>query len=427
MPIEILGAILILAGIAPPWFLVRRGASPTAPLVLIWISQTVPPGITLLNLTGDVTPFRSTTWIVLTGSFATILLGWLVGIFLTRGRIPTASTSISPSRLGIAVSLLTFAYGASIAQGIVRAGGFPLLSASPEAARFAFMTGRIQNILFAAGIPLFIVAIHYLRISSQVWKKIAMVLVLCFLVGSYLLIGSRFMTLVWLSMALVYWDQHVGRLRLGRIAVVVCVFVLVFVLIGYFRYGKLVATAFGSSKVMTIGVILAFQSVYSYIGNAYWNLDNALHRYSLDQLDLPTWGVSSNEGFLWVIGAVPGLQKAYGWSNALNFDVMLKEGLNATTYHWTLFKDFGVAGPLVGSFLVGLTFTHFHRRRCRTHDAGGAMVYGLASYFVLGSFNLLPTVIPTPLFGMMILLLTVYVCSVPSPLPSPQQPSRSEG
>lgn len=415
MAIEYIGVLLILAGIIPPWLLVRTGRHlPTSPLVLLWISQTLPLGVALLNLTGDMRPFQFTTWLVLGASFACILAGWASGTVLAGTPTPSHPTRLDPSRVGAVVAILALAYFASILQGVVRAGGFPLISSSPETARFMFMTGRLQNIFFAAGIPLFILSIHYFRVCASLWKKIAMVVILLGLVSTYLLIGSRFMTLVWLSMTLVYWDQYVGKLRVGRIAFVLTLFLLLFVLIGYFRYGKLVATASGSSKVVSIGITLAFQSVYSYIANAYWNLDHAMHRYALDQLNLHTWGISMNEGFLWVVGALPGIQKAYGWTNAMNADVVLKEGLNSTSYHWGLFKDFGIAGPLVGSFLAGAGLSFFHGRRCRDGNPGSVMIYGLACYFILGSFNLLPSVIPTPVFGMLLLVLSVFVCSVPT-------------
>ncbi len=414
MPIELLGVLILLLGIVPPMLLVRMGQRPTSPLVLIWISQTIPLGIALLNLTGEMYLPRLSTWVVLCSSFAAILGGWATAMVMFRSGTPPHDRELSEARLTLGVAVLSGLYFLSITQGVLQTGGFPLLMADPSEARWKFMIGRLQNILFAAGVPLFILGIHLFRITASRLKRFLVVIILLAMAVTYLLIGSRFMTLVWLSMTLVYWDQVVKRIPIVKLAVILVAFLLVFSLVGYIRYGKMLALATGSSKVVKIGSMLAFQSVYTYIANAYWNLDHALFRWNLGQLVWPTWGFSTNEGVLWVLKVGPEIQKAYGMTNAMNEDVALQAGLNSTTYHWALFKDFGLAGPLFGSFLMGWFFTFLYRTRCGRSSPTWVMVYGLVAYYLLGSFNILPSVIPTPVFCMALLAGTLYLSSVPS-------------
>lgn len=409
-----MGVFLLLLGAMPPFFLIRRGHLPTSPLVLIWVSQTIPLGIALMNFTGEMNSLRLSTWVVLSTSFAAILGGWATAMVMSRSGTSPHVRELSESRLTIGVALLSAVYFLSIYQGVLQTGGFPLLMADPGDARWKFMVGRLQNVLFAAGIPLFIVGIHLFRITGSWVKRTVIVCILVALAATYLLIGSRFVMLVWLSMTLVYWDQVVKRIPIMKLVLVLAIFLVLFSLIGYIRYGKMLAAATGSSKVVKIGSLLAVQSVYTYIANAYWNLDYALFRWDLGQLVWPTWGFSTNEGVLWVLKVGPEMQKAYNWANAMNKDVALQAGLNSTTYHWGLIKDFGLAGPLFGSFLMGWFFTMLHRTRCKRGSPAWIMIYGLFSYFLLGSFNLLPSVIPTPIFGMLWLAGTLYLCSVPS-------------
>jgi len=417
--IETLGVLILLVGFFVPVLVVRAGQRASSPLVLIWVSQTMPLGFSLLNFMGEFPDLQSLTWIVLGMSFAAMLFGWAIGTTMSRSISAGTRWQLDSSRLRTGTAILAGLYALSIIQGVLSAGGFPLLAAYPDEARWAFMTGRIQNVFFSAGIPLFILLLHQIRLSGSRIASIVLWLALLGLVVSYLLIGSRFMTLVWLSMTLVYWDQYVRRLPLLRLAVVVALFVGVFVLIGYFRYGRTIAVAHGSTKIAKVGGILAMESVYQYVANAYWNTDYALQKWNAGLLNLPTWGVSTNEGLLWLAGLVPGLQKAYNLSGALNADVTFRSGLNATTYHWGLFKDFGIAGPVFGSFAMGWLLTIVHGKFCRYGAPGGAMAYGLLSYFVIGSFNLLPTVIPTPLIGLFMLVAILGFCSFPKTPGSP--------
>lgn len=409
---EHLGVLILIAGVALPLLLIRFGHSTVSPLVLIWVSQTMPIGIALLNFTGEMRMPRLITWLVLGLSLIGILLGWLVASIMAKSSSPPRRIELSRKRLAIVFAILSALYFLSIAQGAAQYG-FPLLSSKPDEARSVFMVGKLQNIFFSAGIPMFILGIHIFRISREWWLRIFVACAVIGLVVTYLLIGSRFMTLVWLSMALVYWDLQVRRLPLLKIASILVVFLLVFAIVGYFRYGKLLAVASGSPKLLEMGVLVAIESIYSYIANAYWNLDYALHLWSLGALRIPTWGLSTNEGVLWVLGFVPDLQQAYGLTNSLNADVTLKSGLNATSYHWGLFKDAMLLGPVFGSFAMGWLLTFLHGTRCRNGDTAGILVYGLLAYFVLGSFNLLASVIPTPMFGMGFLLLALYLGSTP--------------
>lgn len=415
MATELLGVLILLASVLPPLFLIRKGSSSTSPFVLIWISQTTPLGVALLNVTGEMTMPRATTWIVLGISFVAILAGNLVAVTTTRNVHRPSTGQLSEFRLTLGVYLLAGMYFLSILQGVAQTGGFPILLPDPGEARLHFVTGRMQNIFFSAAIPLFILSIHLIRITGSRIKRIAVIGIFLGLIVTYLLIGSRFMTLTWLCMSLIYWDQVVKRIPLLRITVLLLLFLAAFVLIGYLRYGRMLAVASGSSKVFKVGGLLALQSVYTYIANAYWNLDFALLRWNLGELAWPTWGFSMNEGVFWILGFGPDIQKAYGWTNSMNDDVMLQAGLNATTYHWGLFKDFGLAGPVVGSFAMGWLFTLLYNARCRTGSPASIMIYGLLSYFLLGSFNLLPTVIPTPVFGLLLLVGSLYLCSVPRP------------
>ena len=73
MSIETLGVLILLVGFFVPVLVVRAGHRASSPLVLIWVSQTMPLGFSLLNFMGEFPDLQSLTWIVLGMSFAAIL------------------------------------------------------------------------------------------------------------------------------------------------------------------------------------------------------------------------------------------------------------------------------------------------------------------------------------------------------------------
>jgi hypothetical protein len=70
----------------------------------------------------------------------------------------------------------------------------------------------------------------------------------------------------------------------------------------------------------------ALDGVYSYAGNGFWNLDYALERMETGRLSVPTYGASSMEGFLVLIGASNTLKIAYHWDGAMNVEVTRFKG-----------------------------------------------------------------------------------------------------
>lgn len=378
--------------------------------MLIWVSQIIPLGISLLNFTNEFPRLNTLTWLVLGSSFMAMLLGWAIAAVMVR--TPSSPEwELDHHKLKIGALFLVGLYAFSILVGISSSNGFPLLTEDPDRARSLFMVGRIQNIAFAAGIPAFIILIHLALNGRRILEKITWYTLLACIVASYLLIGSRFMTLIWLCLLLTYWDLHIKRLPILRIMSIILLFVGAFIIVGYYRYGRELAMAYNPDKVAKIGATFAITSVYNYIANAYWNTDYALSLWNRGLLNLPTWGLSTNEGLLWTAGLLPGLQQAYGLSGALNPDVTLRAGLNATTYHWGLFKDFGASGPIIGSFGMGWLLTYLYRRHCAIGSLPAIFMYGVLAYFAVGSFNLLASVIPTPIFGIILLAIVMKLCT----------------
>ena len=208
----------------------------------------------------------------------------------------------------------------------------------------------------------------------------------------YFSTGNRGLVLMFILVFVTFFDLIVGKLKTKHVAAAFAFLVIVFVGGGYLRYGRFLDSAkkVGTSKI----VDFALDNAYAYSGNGFWNLDYALQKLEDDRLRVPTYGASSLEGALWLISGYGPLQTAYWWDGSLNRDVMKRQGLNSTTFHWVLIKDFGVGAPLIWSFLWGLLLTVVDRYCRFRKDPGLALIQGHFAYYTFIGFNIFPFVLP---------------------------------
>jgi hypothetical protein len=212
---------------------------------------------------------------------------------------------------------------------------------------------------------------------------------------------------MFILIAVTYCDLILGAIRLRFVLASFLFMSLIFVGGGYLRYGRFMHNA---KNVSTETVMkFAFENAYSYSGNGFWNLDYALAREDAGKLHVPTYGASSTEGLLTLLNAYRPLQTAYWWAGALNHDVMKFIGLNSTTFHWVLTKDFGPWAPFLWSFVWGLGLTALDAYCRLTNSSGVAMIQGHLSYYTFIGFNIFPFVLTLFWVGTGMLILLVLI------------------
>jgi oligosaccharide repeat unit polymerase len=380
------------------------GTPLTHPALLTTIPQLLLVAFACTNLLHKLHGFHLLTWVVVLGSSASFLAGCFVVFLSTRNWKPSPPSEVIRYRDPWALMFIGFSvYLVAYAAGFYRVGGMPILSAHPEHARLFFIAGYFHEFLTSFMVPTVTLCLTGLRPdASKAFRWTAISIGLCTIL-LYLSTGNRWFSLFFLVNILVFLDVMVKTIRLRTTVLVASIGILVFMAGGYLRYGRFAASA---RKIEWTAVgKLGLQGVYSYAGNGFWNLDYALERMEMDKLRVPTYGASSSEGFLVLIGASNQLKEAYGWDGALNFSVMKLQGLNSTSFHWALIKDFGVGFPMLWSFVVGIGLSALSKYVRLKKSLRGALIFGHFSFYSFIGFLIFPFIIPPPVSGTALLCL----------------------
>jgi oligosaccharide repeat unit polymerase len=418
MSMPMIAALFLVLGGVWFLFLLWMKVPLTHPSILTLVPQVTILGTTLLDLDSKLEMFQPLTWLILIGSWLAFLAGIGLAVLGTsswkaegRHRAKEYRDPWIPVLVGACVYLLGYAWG------FWRIGTFPVLSKHPEMARLHFIGSYFHEFLTSFIIPTVSLCLMALRRGASKRFRWFAGAVVAVLIPLYLSTGNRQLSLFFLICFLVFLDLMVRKVRIRTIVVVGLVGIGMFVGVGYLRYGRFMSA---SSKIkVSKAVELGLRGVYEYAGNGYWNLDYALDRMDEGKVVVPTYGGSIGEGTLVLMGVKDPIQDAYNWDGALNHAVMKIHGLNSTSFHWALIKDFGVAAPVVWSFVWGLGLTLLDRYARLKKSLRATLLYGHMAFYSFIGFMIFPFIIPPPVAGTGILIL-VLLWMRPRPLPSEQ-------
>jgi oligosaccharide repeat unit polymerase len=382
----------------------------THPINLTVFPQWFLIAYTCLDLRHHLSEFSALTWVVLFGSILAFVLGSLVAFFASNHWLKQMKHPVVELRDPWFWMWATFLlFMISCVWGVERVGGIPLFSKHPELDRADFISGVLQNILFACIIPAISFCLMGLRReASKIFKGTSLVIGTIAIL-SYLATGGRGLILLFLIAALVFVDTCIKPIRIRNLIPAFLVLALTFVGVGYLRYGRFSQSAekLGWNFIIKFGL----NNTYDYSGNGFWNLNYALAKMQKGSLNVPTYGASSGEGVLSLIGASGELNTAYGWDGAMNSSVVRIPGLNSTTFHWALIKDFGIAAPFYWSFFSGLLLTIIDRYGRIKSSVRASLLLGHLQYYSFIGFNIFPFIILPPIVGTGILCVALITMS----------------
>lgn len=368
----------------------RSGHSVFAPWNLMILAQCGAVGIAYTNLSPSMRDLHWFTWVVFASGLAFFLVGSVVGWSTPAGEPKSELDEQWIFRLVI-VLLLVYAFG--IALGLAAVGTFPSYAPDPAAARSVFIwpppLGRIAGFAqsWASGILLLLAWLslrakdRFRRFSA--WGMTAgMILV-------QTLVGTRFNLISWFLFLLVIRDDA-GRkaMSLFKNSLVVLGVFLTMSFLFLVRIGS--ENIFQFMSLANWRIIRAFtlMPVYLYFANNVWNLDHVLRKVADGVGHAWTMGLSSTFGIFFFAGFPMDLAKALRWDMALEYrgQSTVDERLNTLTYHWELFKDFGLLGVVGGSFVFGLFATWTYRMVVLGRGERWAIWNALVAFSVAMSF-----------------------------------------
>lgn len=393
---ELAPYFLLIAGIVTLLMLLLR-IPPIHPLSLTIIPQLILISYTCTNLQYHLPIFGILTWLILFGSMLAFVLGSIVASALTRSWKPFSHPQVLSKDPWAALVFPFTLFALSILWGAFRLGALPIFSSHPDLLRAKFISSIIQGAMFSLIIPVMAFSMLGLRRETTKKFKVASVVISATSLLMYFSTANRGLVLMFVIMFLVFFDILIARLRPRHFALATIIFTVVFFGGGYLRYGN--AINYSNSHGVKYIVNFFLGNTYAYSGNGFWNLDFALNKMALEKLNIPTYGSSIFEGFLASFNLFQPLNNAFGWDGAMNHEVIRIRGLNSTTFHWALIKDFGIVAPFLWSFVIGMILSATDKY-CRFHKSIKlTLVQCQFSYYTFIGFNIFPFSVPITVIG----------------------------
>lgn len=382
----VLLAICIVSSVATT----RSGHSVFAPWNLMILAQCGAVGIAYTDLSPAMRDLHWLTWLVLASGLAFFLVGCVAGWSIPDREGTRDLDEQWVFRLAI---VLLCVYGFGIALGLAAIGTFPTFAADPANARGIFIwpppLGRIAGFAqsWASGILLILAWLGFR--ARDTFRRRASWAATAGMILVQILVGTRFNLISWLLFLLVLRDDA-GRkaLSLMKNAVIVLGIFLLMSFLFLLRFGSDNIMQFISFTNWPLIRAFALMPVYLYFANNVWNLDHVMRKVAEGVGHAWTAGASSTFGLFFFAGFPMELAKAMKWDMATQYrgQSTVDERLNTLTYHWELYKDFGLVGIAGGSFVFGLFATWTYRMLLRRRGEQWALWHAIFAFSVAISF-----------------------------------------
>jgi oligosaccharide repeat unit polymerase len=366
----------------------RREADPLSPARVFGFIWSLSIGLTDLKLSGFQHTWDLDSWILLLIAVMSFLVGTFIAYVLNLKRklvpIPAMrkllkQEDVHETRLFWLIILGVIIYSVSYLINFLVKGWLPIFTLGTSLTRVDFNVTGLTFLIDSVSFISFFILLYYLKIEGKRSRKIFLTIMLLIVVGSFLLIVSRYhiILIFIICIPLFYYATHYIRLR-----TVLTLFLSVtafFYWISSIRFSHVVATFLYSASKMK------FPKDYAMLTEPYMysvmNLENFAR--SVNQLDYHTYGYYTFD----FITAIAGLK--YWIYNYFNMDrtPYITSSYNTYTAFWWFFIDFGVIGlaliPWVLGFSTGLLYYRMRKSpSIKNVTAYGVMVFVMfISYF----------------------------------------------
>jgi oligosaccharide repeat unit polymerase len=367
---------------------VRKGSdifSPAKVFLFVWAVAIL---LTEFKFSGYQHQWSAFSWFVLLSGLFSFLLGLFVAYTLkadqrllsikdVRSKIKK-NIKFDRQRLFITISLLFIAYMISFIVEVIFAGFIPIFHPKPDMARMEFGVFGIHLIVSQMPVILFLI-VEYLVLGSESRKKtLSMFIFFITVFITYFLLLQRFNYIYWLviSLALLYYaTRKINFKNVALFSIFFTSFLSVLTSIRLSQY----ATQFlyVISKMKYSAEYASFTGPYMYI---VMNLENMAR--AVDKLGTNTYSIMTLD-WLYALFGLKHWMREY-------FNIIQRPFLNSSfntyPFMWDFFYDFGIAGVVLISLVIGLTIglIYYDMRIKGTLDL--VIYYAIGLFFILISF-----------------------------------------
>lgn len=143
---------------------------------------------------------------------------------------------------------------------------------------------------------------------------------------------------------------------------------------------------FGGSSLRGLAASYIMKLPYRYVANNFWNLDYALNSPPDNEIHPFTYGVDALSGVFEYAKFPASMKEIFGWDDAFNGRIIKKEGYNTVSYLWELYKDFGVAGTILGPFFWAFLLAYIYSQMNARPKIPLILLYTFFLYYTGFSF-----------------------------------------
>jgi len=243
-------------------------------------------------------------------------------------------------------------------------GLIPMFSDDPNQDRFLYLSGNMFIAIAGSSGPLvMMLATEILLVNtttrSQKTGALLMLIISC---GLYFTLVTRMpivRALIYMILLSHYFRKPISLKTVLVFTVLVSIF---------FLFGALVRVNVTEISDLALRLkiniplkYIPFVNPYAYAVNNVWNMDYGFRKF-IDGMDVyqPSMGFEFFRGILTFTKLEGFFQHTFGFDSLFNESIVKVRGLNTVIYIWHFYKDFGILGPFIVSFILGISIHIFY-------------------------------------------------------------------
>jgi len=377
----------------------RKGRDLFSPIRLYLITYSFTLGIACLDLSPYSTGWETITWVVLATSGLSYVMGALSAYYIIRaqGKTLLCLGSIKEElrvnklpqdkRVFTAVLACTALYLLVYAMGVAAVGSIPALSDKPDEARMDFAFFGVAGNFLCLGEAAVLIPVGLILARVRRYRILYLLIALVGVVSSSLLL-SRYTILKMLFIAVVLYRYLVGSIRLRMVFLLAVIFVVIVMGAFFLRskgdfLSKDYIERFSCLRVKKGYELVALP--YAYVANNYWNLNYGLQIAPEGRFH-HTYGLRTFHAVFQAFRQSKKMEEVFDVEGLLDLEVQKVPPFNTIPYHWNLYRDFGYAGLVIGSFLMGFLLQLLYLKFRSEPDWWRTYAYANFAFFVALSF-----------------------------------------
>ena len=365
----------------------RRGADIFSPARVFGFIWAIAIGLADLKLSRLQHEWDLYGWITLLLGVCSFLVGVLVVnvLFIDKKMISLDAirsrftvSQISESKLLYSIIVLFCAYVVTYVIEWSAYGRLPLFAANPDRARMEIGIFGIHLFIASMPILLFLIVEYLFLVRKNLWRKglLTILFTVTFISYFFLLNRLHYVMFVIITLAFAFYTTRIVTVR--NVMILVASLIACLSMLQYFREARYAEHfLYVISDMKYSRTYAAFTGPYMYI---VMNLENFAR--AVGRVEQFSYGYFTFD----FLTALTGLKHPMAEYFGLDIRVALPSGYNTYPFMWNYYYDFGLAGVVLFSLMLGSGISLLHRWMRQQPNNVNIAMYSAAVFVMVLSF-----------------------------------------